>query len=56
MWRTDTGTSDTSIPAATKLTSVAVFEASSATRGRNPYAAHVSSMASCRTERKSTGR
>ena len=40
MWRTDSGTSETPSPAATKLTSVAVSDTSSATRGRKPCAAH----------------
>ena len=55
MWRTDAGTSDTPTPAATKLTRVAVSDTSSATRGRNPCAAHVSSTASWVTERKCDG-
>ena len=46
MWRVDSGTSDTPSPAATKLTSVAVSDTSCATRGRKPWAAQVSSIAS----------
>jgi hypothetical protein len=55
MCRTDSGTSETPSPAATKLTSVDVSDTSSATLGRKPWAAHVSSTASWTTERKCDG-